>query len=145
MTAVIGRHRGNPDCGVPAFFVVGSVCNPLLKVVNFHLPSHVRVEWLLGRSESGVRAFRRFDPFRTQCARSPYTTPQSYQMCLRLTMPDFFSALETSPKRTHGQEHGPRSKDQGSKKHLTFHSRATESILVLSTKASVFPVQEMVP
>jgi len=34
MTAVIGRHRGNPDCGVPAFFVVGSVCNPLLKVVN---------------------------------------------------------------------------------------------------------------
>src|SRR5712671_5568881 len=34
LTAVIRRHRGNPDCGVPAFFVMGSVCNPLLKVVN---------------------------------------------------------------------------------------------------------------
>jgi len=30
----MGRYRGNPNSGVPAFFIVGSVCNPLLKVIN---------------------------------------------------------------------------------------------------------------
>ena len=38
MTAVMGRHRGRPDCGAPAIFVVGGVCNPLLKTGNSAQP-----------------------------------------------------------------------------------------------------------
>ena len=34
LTAVIGRHRGNPDRGAPAFFIEGRVCNHLLKTAN---------------------------------------------------------------------------------------------------------------
>ena len=70
LTAV-GRHRGNPDCGVPAFFIVGSVCNPLLKLVNCQL-----------------RMFRGRGAHRAHTSRSGW-------VCLTVTVPccsDFFSS-----------------------------------------------------